>query len=84
MEAIVVEISAEKYDVAVNSGLAEFEDLAIYVKPGAMESGMAGAVVTFSVEMPDGTAQRVQAVTSVSNLDAALSLLRGWKDGGWL
>jgi len=49
-----------------------------------MTSGQACAVITFSVELPDGSFARAQAVTSVALLESTLAILRGWQSGGHL
>lgn len=55
--------------------LPENGDLAICTKHGAMESGRAGAIITFTVDV-DGKLCRAQAVTPVRQLIAALKLLQ--------
>jgi hypothetical protein len=88
MEAINVELSPEKFDAAVHGpsdgqpSLPEGGDLAIYVKPNATVGGNAMAVITFSVQLPNGQVRVAQCPTTVNNLLMALSVLKGWKDGG--
>lgn len=90
MEGLHIEISAEKFDAAVHGppegvpSLAEAGDLAIYVKRHATKNGNAMAVITFTVQLPNGTLRRVQAVTTTALLSSALSILRGWEEGGAL
>jgi len=68
------------YDGALKGSLPEHGDIAIVTKDGAMESGAAAAMITFSVDLPDGTKQRVQTVTTVKLLLGALAALRGRYD----
>lgn len=89
MEHINVQLSSEMYDQSLRGtaevpALRECGDLSIYVKPGATVGGRPGAVITFTVELSDGTKKRAQAVTTVALLDLALSSIRGWNDGGHL
>lgn len=90
MELLKIELSPEKFDAAVHGpmdgqpSLPDAGDMAIYVKPGATEKGNAGAVVTFTVQLPNGSTRRAQCVTTVANLLNALSILRGWQEGGHL
>jgi hypothetical protein len=58
--------------------------MAIYVKRDATVGGNAMAVITFSVQLPDGTIRRAQCPTTVTNLMNALAVLKGWSDGGHL
>ena len=64
--------------------LPEGGDLAIYVKKNATVNGNAMAVLTFSVQLPNGTIRRAQCPTTVANLINALAVLKGWSDGGHL
>jgi hypothetical protein len=50
-------------------------DLVICTKHGALESGRAGAIITFTVEV-DGKFCRAQSVTPVRQLILALKLLQ--------
>lgn len=90
MELATIEISPVKFDQALRGGLddrrvlRECADLAIYFKPGATESGKAGAVITFTVLLPDGTFARAQAVTTAAMLESVGIAVRGWIDGGHL
>lgn len=52
------------FDEALKGTLPECGDIKIIVKHGAMQSGKSAVLVTFTVRLPDGTLQRVQAVTS--------------------
>lgn len=90
MESILLANNAEKYDKAVHGGLDSFKvlaeggDLAIYIKPRATVDGNPGAVITFTVMLPDGSRARAQAATTVANLMAAARVFQGWIDGGHL
>jgi hypothetical protein len=88
MEGIVLKLDAAEFDKAVHGGLGlvrvlkEKGDLAVYVKPDATVGGKAMAVITFTVEMPDGGIARVQAVTTAALLEMVGGAIRGWKSGG--
>ena len=89
MEGIDCRLSPEMFDKAVHGGidhpvLPECGDLAIYVKPNATVAGKPMAVVTFSVQLPDGSHARAQATTTLALLDAVYSCIRGWREGGHL
>ena len=90
MEHVKIELSDQAFDAAVHGpqegqpSLPEGGDMAIYVKRNATVGGNAMAVITFTVQLPDGTLRRAQCPTTVANLINALSILKGWKDGGHL
>lgn len=90
MERIIVELNDEKFDAAVHGppegqpSLPEGGDLAIYVKKNATVGGNAMAVLTFSVQLPNGTIRRAQCPTTVRNLTLAPAILKGWEEGGHL
>lgn len=77
MENLVIKLNdVELYDAVIADSLPECGDLAVITKDGGMESGAAGAVITFTVQLPDGTIGRAQAATTVRlliSLGAALS-----------
>lgn len=87
MEHAILELSAEKYDSSVRGtdaspSLKERGDLAFYVKDGAMVSGKAAVCITFTVQMPDGSFQRAQAVTSAAMIEMVAGAILGWRDSG--
>lgn len=90
MEIIAIELNDEKFDHAVHGppegppSLPEGGDLTIYVKRNATVNGNAMAVVTFTVQLPDGTLRRAQCPSTVANFINVLSVLKGWSDGGYL
>lgn len=90
MESIMIELNGQKFDDAVHGpkegqpSLPEGGDLAIYVKKNATVGGNAMAVITFTVQLPNGTTRRAQCPTTVNNLINVLSILKGWKEGGHL
>ena len=84
MEHIQCELSAEKFDEAVHNGLKEGGDLAFFIKPKATVNSKPGVCITFSVQLPDGSITRVQAVTTLANFENVFACLRGWKLGGSL
>lgn len=89
MENVTVVIDAGKFDEAVRGGLPdglpvlqEGRDLAVYVKPGATAGGKAAAVLTFTVQLPDGSFARAQAVTTLALLESLGMAAKGWREGG--
>jgi hypothetical protein len=82
MERLSCKLSADEYDRAVRGGLQECGDLALYVKPDATYGGRAGVVITFTVELPDGSCRRVQAVTTVALFEEAAAVMRAWREIG--
>jgi hypothetical protein len=89
VEHIEVCLSPEKYDAAVHGDgvtptLRQGNDLAVYVKPAATTTGGAGVVITFTVELPDGSFARAQAVTTLRLFDALAAAVRGWRAAGLL
>lgn len=90
MEGVKIALDADRYDKAIHGGLdglpvlPEGGDLAVYVKPRATANGKPGAVLTFTVQLPDGTAARAQAATTLALFEAMASACRGWRDGGHL
>jgi hypothetical protein len=89
MEHIVVKIDPDAFDRSIRhpdqSGLpilAEGGDLAVYVKPGATTGGKAGAVLTFTVQLPDGSFARAQCVTTAALLETVGLAMKGWREGG--
>lgn len=90
MECIKLELNDEAFDAAVHGppegqpSLKEGGDLAIYVKKNATANGNAMAVMTFTVQLPNGTLRRAQCPTTVANHINALAILRGWQEGGHL
>lgn len=90
MEGIKCHLNSEEFDKAVHGGLddrpvlPECGDLAVYIKPDATVEHNPMAVITFMVQLPDGTLARVQATTTLVLLEAVFACIRGWKDGGHL
>lgn len=84
MEKIKIRISAEDFDAMLRGteacpSLKDSGDIQIIVKPGATVGGRAGAMITFTVQMPDGTIARAQTVTTVRLLKTTLAALHGWE-----
>lgn len=49
----------------------------VATKDAALQSGRAGAVMAFHVQMPDGTLRTAQATVTVRHLTTWLAMLRG-------
>lgn len=89
MERVDCCLSAEKFDQAVHGNgvdpvLPECGDLAFYFKPNVTEGGKPGVVITFGVQLPDGSLARAQVVTTLANFEAVAACVRGWSAGGHL
>ncbi len=90
MEGIIVKLDDAAFDAAVHGppegqpSLPDCGDMAIIVKKNATVNGNAMAVITFSVQLPNGTLRRAQSPTTVANLMNVLAILKGWSDGGHL
>lgn len=88
MESIKCQLDSESFDKAIHGGLddkpvlAECGDLAVFVKPNATVGGNAMAVVTFTVQLPDGTLARAQAATTAALLEMVARCIAGWRSGG--
>lgn len=85
MEKLEIKINkAERYDEVIKDSLPECGDMEIVTKDAAMVSGRAGVMVTFRVELPDGTLKRVQSVTPMRAFRAmALALSTTYDDDGF-
>ena len=88
-EMMKLTLSAERYDAVVQGKagdgfrvLADYADPELIVKPGCTESGRAGACLTFTVEMPDGSRARVQTCVTAALLETAGMAVKGWREGG--
>lgn len=89
MEHITCKLDPEAFDAAVHGRpgegvLPEAGDLAIIFKPRVTEGGKPGLAVTFTVQLPDGTPARAQAVTTLSNFELVAGIVRGWQARGML
>lgn len=89
MEHVDCCLSPEKFDQAVHGNgvdpvLPECGDLAFYFKPNATQGGKPAVVVTFTVQLPDGSLAKAQAVTTLANFESVAACVRGWKSGGHL
>jgi hypothetical protein len=65
MEGIQTKMNdAARFDAVLKESLADGGDLEIVTKDGATESGRAGVMLTFSVQLPDGSLARAQTVVT--------------------
>ncbi len=82
MESIELKLkNAVRFGAVLGDSLKEHGDLELITKEKATVGGhpavMHPAVmITFTVELPDGTTQRVQAVTTLVALAAAVDAMR--------
>lgn len=65
----------EAYDAVLKDSLPECADLTIITKHGAMQSGKAAVMITFTVHLPDGNIKRVQAVCPMTLFRATLGVI---------
>lgn len=66
MESLIINLdNTAAFDDLVHNSLKQASPITVCTKPDATESGRAGVVVSFLVEMPSGEVVRVQAVTTV-------------------
>ena len=90
MEHVTCELSPDKFDQTVHGGLDHLKvlpeggDLAIYVKPRATLQNNPMAVLTFTVQLPDGRMARAQCTTTTALLESVAGAIRGWREGGHL
>ena len=90
MEYVKISLDDQEFDNAVHGpkegqpSLPEGGDMAIYVKVNATVNGNAMAVITFTVQLPDGTLRRAQCPTTVVNPMTAFGILKGWQESGQL
>lgn len=65
------------FDELVHGGLPQASDMTICTKDNGTQSGKPCVVVSFTVQMPDGTFKQVQAVTTVRLLVGFYSAMKG-------
>lgn len=65
------------FDELVNGGLPQASDLTLCTKDHATQRGMPAVVISFDVQLPDGTVKKVQAVTTVRLLVGFYSAMKG-------
>lgn len=76
IEVLLDDGTGRAFDAALQGTLPEAGDLCIITKDRATEGGNPGALLTFTVGLPDGKFARAQAVATVKNLILALDVLR--------
>jgi hypothetical protein len=62
VEQFKVKLDAELFDSIIKNSLPEGGDLEAIIKPGATQEGRPCVMLTFTVELPDGTLGRAQVV----------------------
>jgi hypothetical protein len=88
VENLQIAIDAEEFDRCVHGVpggmpvLPEGKDVRILLKPNATEGGNAAAVITFTVQLPDKTLARCQAVVTARLLETAGLAVKGWRENG--
>jgi hypothetical protein len=66
-----------EFDKLVHGGLPQAGPVTIAVKDGATQGGMPGAVISFPVQLPDGSVKLVQATMTLRLLVGFYSAVRG-------
>lgn len=90
MESLDLALNSEKFDKAIHGGLDEYpvlpsgSDLAVYFKPNATKNGNGMAVITFTVQLPDGSFARAQYSTTVALIETLGRAVKGRREGGHL
>lgn len=90
MEHVTCNLDPELFDKAVHGGLddkpvlPENGDLSLYGKAKATVGGNGMVVLTFTVQLPDGTLARAQCTTTARLFLLMAQCVRGWVDGGHL
>jgi hypothetical protein len=86
MENIKIRLNdVAEYDRRIKSSLPEGGDIAFITKDAATESGRAGVMISFTVELPGGGKAIAQAVTTVKLLRGVLAGIAGrYDDEGYL
>lgn len=86
MESIALSIDPTAFDRCLRAtnppSLKDAGDLAIYIKPKATTSLAPAAMLTFTVQLPDGTMARAQTVTTVECLKSALMMIQAFEAAG--
>lgn len=77
MEHTNIKVDAARFDEVVHGGLPMGRDLEFVVKDGATQEGLPVVAITFSVQLPDGTLARAQAVTTARMVVALGRFMEG-------
>lgn len=74
----------DRYDEILKNSLPDFGDVEIITKDGGMTSGRGIVMITFSVQLPDGSTARVQTCTSMKLFrSVAVALAATYTDDGF-
>lgn len=90
MEHVKCVLDGEEFDKAIRTQpggppvLSEGGDVAFYFKNDATSGGKPGCCIAFTVQLPDGTFAKAQAVLTLALLDMVGMCVRGWRSGGHL
>lgn len=78
MEAVTILLDKPaEFDQAVREGLKEGSDLQFITKDEATASGKPAVVITFTVQLPDGTLARAQCVSTAASIQMVGRALYG-------
>ncbi len=76
--------NVERFDEVIRDSLRDCGDMEIVTKDAGMQSGRGIVMVTFTVELPDGTLRRAQSVTSMRMFRAiAHAIVATYDDDGF-
>ena len=77
MEKISILLNkAEEFDRRLKNSLPEGGDLEVITKDNATAAGAPAVMITFSVQIPDGTRANAQSVTTLKAFLGAVGVLR--------
>ena len=80
MEHVVIKLddgTGHEFDEALKGTLPDAGDLKVITKNDATVGGKPAVMLTFTVQLPDGTMQRVQTVTTAKMFVSAAAAVKG-------
>lgn len=85
MEALRTKLNdVDRFDEVIRTSLPDCGDMEIITKDAGMQSGRGIVMITFSVQLPDGTMARAQSVTTMRMFRAiALAVFSTYSDEGY-
>lgn len=85
MEQIDIKLNnVERFKEVIENSLPDGGGLEIITNDSAMKSGRAGVMLTFTVQLPDGSIARAQAVTTMRMFRAiANAIVASYDDEGF-
>ena len=81
MECVIVKPNdVARFDELVHTGLPEGRNIEMASKMGATVNGEPAIVVSFTVQLPDGSTARAQAATTLKAFKAGVDTLAGYHE----